>query len=169
MIHHLPVLRTCLGQVLRGGQVMLLYDGNELLSGPQHTYLQFDEWIDLVTADEQTMVYAGGAPPEQPWEGPAGPHFRFPPLADFCPAFQPLFGRRLLTIAELVQRLSPEQLAVYPEDLRPHFAELSYGVRLGFEHARSLIIWNPGGVDGQDQTRYLFDAPIPNGFVEVPR
>jgi hypothetical protein len=136
------ILEKQVGRLLTAGKAEFFQLPGQAAERINVTFLKFDnEWIRLVTTDEQTSVYPVIDDIDL-IEKFTNEEFKYPliPIGQLHPEFQKFIGMRLVDFKELI--------SIKTEDF-------SFGVNLYLENNLNLIIRNheyPA-----DKTEYLFE------------
>ena len=148
MIRNVSALLAQLGRPLVAARVKRLVLQGTLEPEPLITYLLFDQWLSIISTDEQTSIHIDPEPPVGTKADDGGFAYRIEPIAEVFPEFEIYIGQPLKAISELVNSSG------------------SFGIKLYFANGRSFAVWNedyPG-----DANHYLFGGQLPAVVVEVP-
>jgi|GEM_PF-4688515 len=148
MIKGVSALLAQLGRPLVAARVERLVLQGTLEPEPLITYLLFDQWLSIVSTDEQTSIHTAPEPLLGTTADDGGFAYRIEPTAEVFPEFELYIGQPLKAISELVNPSG------------------SFGIKLYFANGSSFAVWNED--HPIDVNHYLFDGQLPATVVEMP-
>ncbi|GAL87790.1 hypothetical protein MYP_5021 [Sporocytophaga myxococcoides] len=143
------LIKSAIGKKLKNGKVQSFYLDNKLSERINVTFLEFDNWIRIVTTDEVTSLTTEASDLERLEFGDEEFKYKIEAIEVYFPEFKKYIGKSLTSYKELVLRKSES---------------LSFGLNLYFEDGFNLIIHNQDYPI--DKTEYLFENTIPQDLKE---
>jgi len=146
------ILNSIIGKRLKKGKIQSFFLERELVSKINVTFLEFDNWVSIVSTDEITTVRNEGKSIEIIKTFTSNDvEFSYPiQLTEILfPEFEKYIGKKVIEWKELVWKKDNE---------------LSFGINLYFENSLNLIIHNETIKD--DNNEYIFENKLPKDLIE---
>ena len=146
------ILDSMIDKRLKKGRIQSFFLNGELVDRINVSYLEFDNWISIVSTDEITTIRNSGKSIEEiKTFKNEGAEFSYPTeLTEILfPEFEKYIGKKLVEWKELVWKKDND---------------LSFGINLYFENNLNLIIHNETIPD--DRNKYIFENKLPKDLIE---
>ncbi|WP_422356185.1 hypothetical protein [Roseivirga pacifica] len=143
------IIEKAVGQVLQNGRLQSVVLDGKLVDKINVTFLQFDNWIRVVTTDEMTNLSEEKSVEVRPVDENEDFNLTIELVENHFPEFKKFIGKKLIDFKEIVQSEAEA---------------MSFGLNLYFEDDLNFIIYNHDYP--VDKNEYFFENSVPAGMKE---
>jgi hypothetical protein len=144
------LLKEQIGKTLKDGKIQSFELRGELIELITVTFLKFEDWIKIVSTDEQTII----SPIDEEFQNTIkydNEEFKYPiaKIENYFPEFKKYIGQQLIAVKELVGLKNPQ---------------FSFGINLYFDNGLNFIIHNQDYP--MDKNEFIFENKVPINLIE---